>query len=75
MYTTWGYWTDGKFLMNHLCLLQDYLLPQEISKHTTLAPPPRHPLILERDPYLALFAGLPYALEVVIQIKTPETSF
>lgn len=66
--TTWGYWIDGKFLMNNLCTLQGVLLLGFPRKVLSTLPLP----ILGR--YLYLLVGLPYALEVVIHIKKPKNS-
>lgn len=54
--------------MNHVCLLPEGLLlgfPRKVLSIQLLS-------ILERYSYLALLESLPYTLEVMIQMKTPE---
>lgn len=68
--TTWGYWIDGKFLMNHLWFLPGALLlafPREALIVLLL-------LRLGTHTWLALLKSLPGALEVVAHVKMPEIS-
>lgn len=68
--TIWGYWVDGKFLMNHFCPLPGALLLSFSRKVLSIGPLP----LLGRWHCLALLEGLPCALKVVTHEKTPEIS-
>ena len=67
--TIWGHWIDRNFLMTHMPSTKSTASkhPQESPECTTSATP-----LLERYPYL--LEGLPYALEVVTNIKKPRVS-
>ena len=66
----WGYWIDGKFLMNHLCLLPAVLLLSFSRKFMSIL----QLLAFREIAFSSLLEGLPYTLDVVTQIKMLEVS-